>query len=58
VPNPLTIQIQLEPDLELTDEYLLRCRHAMMDAVFKIECLGYVRYQMCLGLNVVEDKSE
>lgn len=52
MPQPITIQIQLEPNLGLTDEQLLRCKAAMDDAVFKIETLGFVRCQMCLGLNV------
>jgi hypothetical protein len=57
VPQPITIQIQLEPDLT-SDECLLRCKAAMIDAALKIECFGLVRYQMCLGLNVYLEPKE
>lgn len=48
MPRPITIQIQLEPDLELSTEQLERCRKAMMSTCLDIDCLGYVRFEMYL----------
>lgn len=50
-PQPITIQIQLEPNAQLSDKALGECRAAMYEAVHQIEYLGYVRCQMCIGLN-------
>jgi hypothetical protein len=57
MPLPVTIQIQLEPDLGLDEEQLKRCRSAMFDACFKIECLGFVRCEMFLGEEKYEPKN-
>lgn len=49
MPKPVTILIQLEPDSELSAEYLIRCLKAMFTACLEIESLGYVRCEMRVG---------
>lgn len=56
MPRPITIQIQLEPDLELDESQVMKCREAMFDSALKIESLGSVRCEIYVGQEAYHPK--
>jgi hypothetical protein len=45
----ITITIQIEPDLDLSEENLEKCQAAMYEACYKLESLGFVKCNMLVG---------
>lgn len=54
-PQPITIQIQLETKEILPSELFFDIRNEVYKIVGVLEKLGFVRFQICEGLNIRVD---